>query len=86
MLGKENSSPHWCIKCKSASKYWKLTDHSIGVAWTIESLKVMSQSEKKSERLDVKEEPYWDFVRVDNFICPILHTQINLGNNIFITY
>ena len=33
--------------------------------------------------LGIKEEPYWDFVQVDNFICPILHKQINLGNNIF---
>ena len=24
-----------------------------------------------------------DFVEVDNYICPILHNQINLGNNIF---
>ena len=31
----------------------------------------------------MKEEPYWDFVEVDNYICPILHNQINLGNNVF---
>ena len=30
MLGKEHSSPHWCIQCKSPSKYWKLYNHSIG--------------------------------------------------------
>ena len=29
LLGKEHSSPHWCIKCKSPSKYWKLSDHSM---------------------------------------------------------
>ena len=38
---------------------------------------------KDAERLKVKEEPYWDFVDVDNYICPILHNQINLGNNVF---
>ena len=38
---------------------------------------------KNTDSLGVKEEPYWDFVEVDNFICPILHNQINLGNNIF---
>ena len=29
LLGKEHSSPHWCIKCKSPSKYRKLSDHSM---------------------------------------------------------
>ena len=38
---------------------------------------------KDTENLGVKEEPYWDFVKVDNYICPILHYQINLGNNVF---
>ena len=30
-----------------------------------------------------KKNLYWDFVGVDNYICPILHNQINLGNNVF---
>ena len=29
--------------------------------------------EKYAESLGVKEEPYWDFVEVDNYIFPILH-------------
>ena len=40
-------------------------------------------SAKNADCLRVKEEPYWDFIEVDNFICPILHNQINLGNNVF---
>ena len=44
----------------------------------------MSQSSaKNTDYLGVKEEPYWDFIEIDNFICPILHNQINLGNNVF---
>ena len=38
---------------------------------------------KKSDSLGVKEEPYWDFVQVDNFICPILRNQINSAYNFF---
>ena len=38
---------------------------------------------KNAESLGVKEEPYCDFVEVDNYICPILHNQINFGNNVF---
>ena len=62
----------------------KLSDHSIGGEWTIEILKVMYQTGKKNaDSLGVKEEPYWGFVEVDNFICPILYNQINLGNSVF---
>ena len=30
LLGKEHSSPPWCITCKSYSKDWKLSNHSMG--------------------------------------------------------
>ena len=42
LLEKEDSSPHWCIKCKSPSKHCKLSNHSMGGEWAIETLKVMS--------------------------------------------
>ena len=38
---------------------------------------------KNDDSLGVKEGPYWDFVEGNNYICPILHNQINLGNNLF---
>ena len=38
---------------------------------------------RNDDCLGVKEEPYRDFVEVDKYIWPILHNQINLGNNIF---
>ena len=38
---------------------------------------------KNTESLGVKEEHYWDFVEVDNYICPILYNQINLRKNVF---
>ena len=47
LLGKEHSSPHWCIKCQSTSKDWKLSNHTIGDEWSIENLKIMCQSGKK---------------------------------------
>ena len=58
----------------------------MGDEWTIETLKVVSQSGKKNaDSLGVKEESYWNFVEVDNFISPILRNQINLDNIFFIT-
>ena len=35
-----------------------------------------------SVRLGVKEVPIWDCVEVEKYISPVLHNQINLGNNV----
>ena len=35
LLGKEYTSPHWCIKCNSPSRYWKLSNHYMGDDWNI---------------------------------------------------
>ena len=69
ILWKKHSPLHWCVKCKSPSKYSKLFNHSMGDEWTIETLKVIFQSGKKhSDSLGFKEELYWDCVEVNNFI------------------
>ena len=47
LLRKEHSSPHWCIKCKSLSKDWQLSNHTMGNEWSIENLKIMFQSGNK---------------------------------------
>ena len=47
LLGKEHSSPHWYIKCKSPPIDWKLFNHTIYDEWSIENLKITFQSVKK---------------------------------------
>ena len=58
----------------------------MGDEWSIENLKVMFQYGGNAESLGVKEEPYYDFVEEDNYICPILYNQINLETIYFIIY
>ena len=47
LLDKKHSSLHWCIKYKSPSKDWKLSNYTMGDEWSIETLKVMFQSGEK---------------------------------------
>ena len=47
LLRKERASPHWCIEFKLPSKYQKLSNHSMGDEWIIETFKAMSQSDFK---------------------------------------
>ena len=57
--------------------------HKIGEDWTINDLRSISESDSiESSRLGVKEAPIWKFVEGDKCICPVLHNQINLRNNV----
>ena len=61
MLGKEHSSPHWCIKYKPSSKNYKAFGHSMDNEWIIETLKLMSHPGRGgggADCLGVKDEPY----------------------------
>ena len=64
-------------------KVWLEHGHKIGEIWTINALRLVSESDSTgSVRLGIKEAPIWEFVEVDNYICPNLHNQINSSNNI----
>ena len=60
-------------------EYW----HKIGEDWTINALILVSESNSTGlAGRGVKESPIWECVELDNYICPVLHNQINLGNNV----
>ena len=64
-------------------KVWLEHGHKIGGDWTINALRLFSESESTSAtRLGVISALIWEFVQVDKYICPILHNQLNLGNNV----
>ena len=82
LLGKEFSSPNF-LKGKLHPKVWLEHGHKIGEDWTINAFRLVLESDLTgSIRLGVKEAPIWEFIEVDKYICPVLHNQINLGNNI----
>ena len=84
LLGKEFSSTKWCCKCKLNPKVWLEHEHKIGENWAMNALRLVSESDfTGSTRLGVKEAPIWKFVEVDKYICPVLHNQTNLGNNVW---
>ena len=83
LLGKEFSSPKWCFKYKLNLKIWLEHEHKIGEYWTTIALRLVSESDcRELSQIGVKEAPIWEFVELQNYICPVLHNQINLGNNV----
>ena len=45
LLGKEFSSPKWCFKCKLNQKVWLEHGYKTGEDWTINDLRLLSQSD-----------------------------------------
>ena len=63
VLGKEFSSPKWCFKCKLHPKVWLEHGYTIGEEWTIDTLRLVSESDfTGSARLGVKEDPIQECV------------------------
>ena len=73
LLGKEFSSPKWCFKCKLHPKVWLEREHKIDEYWTINTLRLVAESDSTgSSRLVAKEAPILGFIEVDKCIYPIL--------------
>ena len=82
-LGKEGAANHWCIYCKLAPSAWSKLGHDKGERWDITGLCQMADSSVKgSKRLGVKRQPYFPWIPVKNYILPVLHLCIGLGNNV----
>jgi hypothetical protein len=80
-LGREGISPHHCPHCKMGRSEFKNID-AIGLPWTMkEYTKVGWQSrESGNSQLGVKKEPWWQFIPLENYVVPLLHMLIGIGN------
>jgi len=89
LLGKENMSSVWCTWCKLSKVEWAQTGHPLGECWTINDLLDLRQNVACGNLASVTEnlkgcmeEPLFDSVPVDNYIIPVLHLLIGIGNNL----
>ncbi len=67
VLGKENMSSVWCTWYKLSKRAWAHPGHHSGECWTII---------KRFMEL-----PLFDSILVKNYIIPVLHLLIGIGNN-----
>jgi hypothetical protein len=80
-LGKDSIAGHWCMQCTS-SKAQFLDD---GTMWTMaEIVRLGKEAEcKKGEpQLGIKQQPWWPFIPVLNYLVPLLHCEIGIGNQL----
>ena len=63
---------------------WLYHRHKIDEDWTINVLRLFSESDWTSS--GVKESPIWECVEVDKYICPIFTTKLILLTTLYIIY
>jgi len=88
MLGRDNMSGCWCMRCLKAPNEWKKQDDKIPPS---HKLKVAQGTLKTpTEIRGVVDFPLWDFIEVINYVYPVLHGEIGLINlaldSFFLTY
>ena len=84
-LGRESMSGHWCYLCKLSRTQYTSMLHNNGEMWTMATLKEFGTHIKnKRGKADqgVKQPPWWDFIELENFVVPLLHTLIGIGNDL----
>ena len=83
ILGREGMSGHWCHICMALKKDWAKEGHSTGEKWTIQKMiDMLGKGNTGTDRKGMKARPYWDFIPIENYIIPLLHVMIGVGNDI----
>ena len=87
VLGKVNGAGHWCTWCQHSYNDWKGENHQAGLKWTL--LRMATRREQlfnkelkntSANRKGIKEICLFDGIEIYQYIFPILHTEIGLGN------
>ena len=84
MLGKEDMSSQCCHLCRIFKTEWTEEGHERGEHWSFAKLcEMVDQNQSGKNRMGVKTKPYWDFIPFENYVLPMLHLMIGVGNDIF---
>ncbi len=44
---------------------------------------INAESSKNEPQLGIKQRPWWPFIPLSNYVSPLLHCKIGIGNNLF---
>jgi hypothetical protein len=81
-LGKESMAGHWCMQCKASRLQFKHKDCEM---WTMEELVRCGDNAEKNKGnpvLGAKKKPWWPFIPLLNYLVPLLHCLIGIGNQL----
>ena len=86
-LGKIHMGGKWCTWCNLQISNWRNLDHERGVPWTLESMAQLRSrlddnliKDEPRYRCGVVAKPLFDCIEPNQYVFPILHSEIGLGN------
>ena len=90
ILGKPNSSPHWCHLCDTSHSEWNnVSNKNVGNLWSTKLLKETFEKYKQQTAANKKaikgvcNELHYPDVSPQHYICPPLHICIGLLNKVW---
>ena len=90
ILGKPNSSPHWCHLCNLSHKEWNdVRNLKKGKLWCINTMQQTYETYKQQEQATkpavkgIKNAMHFPNISPQMFVCPPLHILIGLVNKVW---
>jgi hypothetical protein len=77
-LGKELMAGHWCMQFTS-SKAQFLDDGTMSMMEEMARLGKEAKRKKGKPQLGIKQQPWWPFIPISNYMVPLLHCEISIG-------
>jgi hypothetical protein len=83
IFGREHWSGHHCYLCRLSANYFtKLVKE--GAPWTFELLNSLVETVRNGKPVEgCKVKAWWQFIKLRNYLVPLLHELICIGNVIF---
>jgi hypothetical protein len=83
-LGKESMSGWWCMQYKATRSQFMDENSKM---WTMDELVrcgiIGKSTNDNKPKLGIKQRPWWPFIPLTNYVPPLLHCEIGIGNVIF---
>ena len=82
VLGRESHSGSKCFLCRLSAREFK-TSMKAGELWTYDLMNEFVSNMKNDKPIEgCKERPWWQMIPISNYLVPLLHTLIGIGNDI----
>jgi len=82
-LGKESMTGWWCLQCKATRSQFMDENSEMWMMDELERCGIIGESTNNKPKLGIKQRPWWPFIPLTNYVSPLLHCEIGIGNVIF---
>ena len=82
-LRKESMAGWWCMLCKASRAQFLDEDIEKWIMDDLVSCGINVKSNNNEPKLGVKQQPWWPFIPLTNYVSLLLHCDTGIGNLIF---